>query len=162
MTTIEALQNLYEALGGEASAVENINTIPAMLSEISGQLSGSGGLPEVTAEDNGDVLGVVEGAWAKTEPVDKVAIYDVTISGDTANLDNQKTRIDIMNDLANDKIVFLRSNEHIFTVTDKNQTPTFISITVDSSVNPTKIQISVIRVSSDNYGAYVSFSINKS
>lgn len=42
MTTIEALQNLYEALGGEASAVENINTIPAMLSEISGQLSGGG------------------------------------------------------------------------------------------------------------------------
>lgn len=29
---------------------------------------GGGGLPEVTSDDNGDVLTVVEGAWAKAEP----------------------------------------------------------------------------------------------
>lgn len=46
---------------------------------------GGSGLPEVTADDNGDVLTVVEGAWAKAEPggggaenyyVDFTATYD--------------------------------------------------------------------------------------
>lgn len=67
MTTIEALQGLYEALGGEPSAVENINTIPAMLSEISEQLSGGSGLPDVTVEDDGKVLKVVNGEWAAAD-----------------------------------------------------------------------------------------------
>lgn len=36
--------------------------------EIPAAESGGGGLPEVSASDNGDVLTVVEGAWAKAAP----------------------------------------------------------------------------------------------
>lgn len=34
-TTVEALQSLYEALGGTASDAENITTIPEMISLLS-------------------------------------------------------------------------------------------------------------------------------
>lgn len=66
MTTIEALQNLYVTLGGEASEVAEINTIPAMLEAIN-TIAASAGieLPAVSASDNGDVLTVVEGVWSK-------------------------------------------------------------------------------------------------
>jgi len=67
MTTIEALQNLYTALGGTASDVENVNTIPAMIAAITtvvSSRSGGGDLPSVTAKNNGQVLSVVDGAWA--------------------------------------------------------------------------------------------------
>jgi hypothetical protein len=71
MTTIEALRTLYVALGGTASDVENINTIPPMIAAIATAVeekSGGGELPSVTAENNGDVLTVVEGAWAAAAP----------------------------------------------------------------------------------------------
>lgn len=41
---------------------------------------GSSSLPEVTSEDNGDVLTVVEGAWTKAEPSGG-DIFFVTITG---------------------------------------------------------------------------------
>ena len=43
------------------------NTNPAILRQIIDENSGAG-LPEVTADDNGDVLTVVEGEWAKASP----------------------------------------------------------------------------------------------
>lgn len=71
MTTIEALRTLYVALGGTASDVENINTIPPMIAAIATAVEGrseGAGLPEVTAENNGQVLTVVEGVWAAAAP----------------------------------------------------------------------------------------------
>lgn len=69
MTTIQALQNLYVTLGGEASDVANINTIPAMIEAIN-TIAASAGieLPAVSETDNGDVLTVVDGAWTKAAP----------------------------------------------------------------------------------------------
>lgn len=67
MTTIEALQNLYKTLGGDASDVANINTIPAMIDALSEIAGSTIELPAVTATDNGDVLTVVAGKWAKAE-----------------------------------------------------------------------------------------------
>lgn len=64
--TIQALQNLYVALGGTASNVGNITIIPEMINAIATYI-GSGGvteLPKVTATDNDKVLTVVEGEWA--------------------------------------------------------------------------------------------------
>ena len=38
-------------------------------------------LPEVTADDNGDVLAVVEGAWAKAAPAG--GVFNVTVTEET-------------------------------------------------------------------------------
>lgn len=65
MTTIEALFDLYEALGGDVDEVSTLNTIPEVLEEISEIAGSTIELPGVTESDNGDVLTVVDGKWAK-------------------------------------------------------------------------------------------------
>lgn len=64
--TIDALRNLYVALGGDSADVQNITIIPDMINAIAAHI-GSGGaaeLPAVSATDNGKVLTVVSGEWA--------------------------------------------------------------------------------------------------
>lgn len=77
MTTVEALKGLYTALGGELTdtyssiaggvAVSDYVLIPDMIQAITQKVPTESGasLPTVTASDNGDVLTVVDGAWAK-------------------------------------------------------------------------------------------------
>lgn len=68
ISTIEALQGLYVALGGELSDVENITTIPEMLTAISTvAAAGASELPAVKAADNGKLLTVVNSKWAKAD-----------------------------------------------------------------------------------------------
>lgn len=62
--TITALKNLYVALGGTAADVANKVTIPDMINAIATVVP-SGDLPAVTGADNGNVLTVVGGVWAK-------------------------------------------------------------------------------------------------
>lgn len=72
--TITALRILYVALGGTAADVKDIVTIPEMIKAISTVVSGGGsgsGLPEVTSDDNGKVLTVVEGEWSAAGSVAK-------------------------------------------------------------------------------------------
>ena len=66
---ITALQGLYVALGGDIEDVENLNTIPDMINAIATVATGVVGatLPAVTAEDDGKILKVVDGAWAAAE-----------------------------------------------------------------------------------------------
>lgn len=83
-TTIEALQNLYVAKGGELSAVANIVTIPDMINAIAAlPLPSSTGidLPTVTAEDNGKVLGVVNGEWAAMALPEELPAVSATNNG---------------------------------------------------------------------------------
>lgn len=67
--TIDALKNLYVALGGTASDVADIVIIPDMINAIAsvaGSVATSAStteLPAVTAADNGKVLKVADGAW---------------------------------------------------------------------------------------------------
>lgn len=69
--TITALQALYVALGGTASDVADINIIPDMINAIATQAAtvveaaNTKELPKVTSTDNGNVLTVVSGKWAK-------------------------------------------------------------------------------------------------
>ena len=65
--TITALQNLYVALGGTASDVADIVIIPDMINAIATLVSSgaTAELPKVTSSDNGKVLTVVSGKWAK-------------------------------------------------------------------------------------------------
>lgn len=68
MNTVEALQALYVAFGGNIEDVVNITTIPEMLNAIATVVSSaSSGLPTVTSEDNGKVLTVVDGEWAAAD-----------------------------------------------------------------------------------------------
>ena len=67
MNTIEALKKLYVALGGEAADVASLTIIPDMINAISEIVHGVARLPEVTADDNGKVLKVIDGAWDKAE-----------------------------------------------------------------------------------------------
>lgn len=68
MTNVEALKNLYVALGGSADDAANIVTISDMITAITTQVTTAGiatkELPAVSADDNGKVLKVVNGAWA--------------------------------------------------------------------------------------------------
>ena len=65
-TNVQALKNLYAALGGDPADVANISTNADMINAIAAHI-GSGGaaeLPTVTTTDNGKVLTVVSGKWA--------------------------------------------------------------------------------------------------
>ena len=65
MTTINALKNLYVELGGNLEDVENITIIPEMINALSEIAGSTIELPAVSSTDNGDVLTVVSGKWAK-------------------------------------------------------------------------------------------------
>ena len=67
MKTIESLKELFKAMGGNPAEVENLTLTADIISAVAKVASSLGGsLPEVTLEDNGDILGVVNGQWAKT------------------------------------------------------------------------------------------------
>lgn len=69
--TVEALKELYIALGGNAANVANITLTPDMIKAIAAHISGGGAaeLPTVTAADNGKVLTVSGGKWAAVTPI---------------------------------------------------------------------------------------------
>ena len=64
--TVEALKELYIALGGNTTNVADITLIPDMIRAIAIHIGNGGAaeLPTVTSSNNGEVLTVVEGAWA--------------------------------------------------------------------------------------------------
>lgn len=72
-TTVDALKALYVALGGSADDVANIVLIPDMinaLATVAGSVATAAStaeLPKVTSSDNGKVLTVVSGKWAKAD-----------------------------------------------------------------------------------------------
>lgn len=70
MNTVEALQALYVAQGGNMEDVAAITTIPEMINALATLSASKAGaatseLPKVTSSDNGKVLTVVNGKWAK-------------------------------------------------------------------------------------------------
>lgn len=78
ITTVEALKALYVALGGQLTdtyegiasgiAVSDYVLIPDCIQAITQKVSSIGiELPTVSAADNGDVLTVVNGKWAKAD-----------------------------------------------------------------------------------------------
>lgn len=66
MTNVEALKALYVALGGNSATVAGMSLTADVIAATATLITNGGGarLPEVSASDNGDVLTVVEGAWA--------------------------------------------------------------------------------------------------
>ena len=66
-TTVVALKALYVALGGDADDVADITLIPDMINAIAAIAGSTVELPKVSKSDNGDVLTVANGKWAKGE-----------------------------------------------------------------------------------------------
>ena len=65
-------------------------------------------LPEVTAADNGKVLGVANGVWGKVDADIPIKFYDVIRITTTLSLQNGKKTSDIGNDLKSNAYVILR------------------------------------------------------
>lgn len=63
--TVEALKELYTALGGNVTNVADITLIPDMIRAIAIHIGNGGAaeLPPVSSANNGNVLTVVNGAW---------------------------------------------------------------------------------------------------
>lgn len=80
---VEKLKKFYIANGGDASAVANIKTVGGMIDALC-DIEFDSELPAVTGSDNGKVLGVVEGNWAKTDaPSYEFAVAYTEGEGDT-------------------------------------------------------------------------------
>ena len=69
MTNLEELKAIHKALGGSEPDVAELTNNAEVLAQIAIQaaiaISGACELPTVKAADNGDVLTVVNGKWAK-------------------------------------------------------------------------------------------------
>ena len=63
--TLDALRNLYVALGGDADNVEALVITPELIDAVATLISAglTEAMPAVTAENNGQVLTVVSGEW---------------------------------------------------------------------------------------------------
>lgn len=65
--TVDALKGMYVALGGSADDVANITLIPDMITALTPLVASAMELPKVSGSDNGRVLTVVSGKWAKAD-----------------------------------------------------------------------------------------------
>ena len=81
-TTVKALQDYYVEKGGQLADVADITTIPDMIDAITALGGGGSSLPAVTSDDNGDILGVVEGAWAKMDAPTELPSVSAADNGD--------------------------------------------------------------------------------
>ena len=65
MQNVDALKNVYTALGGSADDVKNISDNAGMINAIATVIPTAlaGVLPAVTATNNGSVLKVADGKW---------------------------------------------------------------------------------------------------
>ena len=61
-TTVEALKDVYKELGGNVASIANLHTDAEVIEALSALVGSTIELPAVTAEDDGDVLTVVNGA----------------------------------------------------------------------------------------------------
>lgn len=76
MTIVNALKKLVTAWGGSTTA----ETIAEAIDDLSAVTPSS--LPEVSSTDNGDILKVVSGEWAKATPSTELPVVSATDNGD--------------------------------------------------------------------------------
>lgn len=62
-TINEALKDLFLGIGGNSSALADNSTVSDYIEDLTSAIKASA-LPEVAAANNGQVLAVVDGAWA--------------------------------------------------------------------------------------------------
>lgn len=101
---VEKLKKLYLQNGGSAEDVANIKRTGDMIDALC-NLNLDSELPEVTGSDNGKVLGVVEGSWAKADVPTNDFVVNYTIDGNE-NLVADKTYGEILNAITSSKNVW--------------------------------------------------------
>ena len=82
MTNVDALKNLYVALGGSAGDVANITLTADMINKIATVASSILELPAVSSTDNGSILKVVDGKWAKGSETKELPNAATATAGD--------------------------------------------------------------------------------
>lgn len=157
-TTVEELRTLYVKLGGSIEDVANLQTDAELIDKIE-DIYEAFSLPEVTAEDNGDVLGVVEGAWAKMDAPSgsNLVVYAGAISSNTFTLSNGKKNVDIRTDISAGKTVILKetTNEFIYNLVKSKNAEIVFSCPIMVGAAPHIKQISFTGfVETANTGAY--------
>lgn len=81
-TNVQALKNLYVALGGEASDVADLTTSSEVITAMeSVAASAASELPAVTSSDNGKVLCVSSGKWGKKFLATNIVVTINELSG---------------------------------------------------------------------------------
>ena len=81
-TIVEALKGLLTKWGGTGSPKTVSEAIDALVTVAPTGGGGGSDLPEVTDADNGDVLTVVEGVWAKADPPSGLPAVTSSDNGD--------------------------------------------------------------------------------
>lgn len=118
MTTVEALKELFTALGGSEEDVKAITTNPEMVHALAGIAGSAIELPKVTAADAGDILAVDEsGKWAKAAaPTGGMQYkeYIVTKNGVNYSLPSGVNATTIQSDITNGYFVVLKYGGRIY------------------------------------------------
>lgn len=113
MDNVTALKNLYASLGGNPEDVADVSQISDMIEAVSTVAAEAvaSELPEVSAADNGDLLGVSAGAWAKVSPAERRGrhfVIDYTVGDTQETLKNSKTLGDIVTAIKAGELVTLQ------------------------------------------------------
>lgn len=85
MTIVQALKNLVTAFGGTSTAKTASEAIEDVATAVE---ASSGGLPEVSSTDNGDILKVVGGEWAKAEEKTELPSMSGVADGNVLSVDD--------------------------------------------------------------------------
>ncbi len=113
-TIVEALKDLYVAMGGESSDVSGLSLNPDVIEQIA-ELVESGEtkeLPAVTAEDNDKVLAVVNGAWDKAESGGGSGGVEVVVARiEVSNYDSSSSSYTVVNsNYTKDELIAIADN----------------------------------------------------
>lgn len=86
-TTVDALKGMYVALGGSADDVVNITLIPDMIIALTPLVASAMELPKVSSSNNGQVLTVVSGKWAKADIPSQLPAVSASNNGQVLTVD---------------------------------------------------------------------------
>lgn len=102
MTILNGLKKLYVKLGGTIDSKHSYDDIGRLMEDVADVVNNSPGIPEVTAEDNGKVLSVVDGEWNKADASGSNLVYKLrNIGGGEYELVDGVLKTEIYNKLEN-------------------------------------------------------------